>query len=445
MSGTHGLLQPNQPGYYYITLEESYVTLFKIAALQWYQEHKDTPNAEKERDARLAHAVAKAYITDVLANLSNDLHKQKGSEKNLWVFLSFSELEQRLHGACKMRVLKDAMKEMTQDGYVEKRPNHDPRYSVLEYRLNLQKYRNELKALPAKNDRDDSANMHDPSANMHDPSANMHDPSANMHDPSANMHAIRNLDITNTKLRGKVCSASSSPQPSPSAAAHTGPSSEKVSSGDPLPHKASARETPRQSVSSPKANSSSVNVKRVLSVEVQSVIQEWQEATGQPLPVTIDLIKQATTMAAFKPQPGELARCREWMYQTDKKGWYKLHGMDLGDIARQFERFRSLANIPQPQTKQQSAPTTPKASMMQVEAEQLACDAIEQGKQSGYAIQAQAVPSKKVAGAWLVKVAWPNDDGLTVPLIKSPAHWQAEFDDMHKTLNMELLGRKVGS
>src|SRR5690348_2455643 len=140
MSGTHGLLQPNQPGYYYITLEESYVTLFKISAEKWFKLHKDEEDAEKKRNARSSHAVAKAYITDVLVNLSNDLYKTTKSEKNLWVFLSFPELEKRLHGGVKIRTLKEAMKEMIDDGYVFKRPNRDPRYKSLEYCVNLPKY-----------------------------------------------------------------------------------------------------------------------------------------------------------------------------------------------------------------------------------------------------------------------------------------------------------------
>src|SRR5260370_1628170 len=115
MSGTHGLLQPSRPGYFYITLEESYVTLFKISAENWFGEHKGEEDAIQKKNARLAHAVAKAYITDVLVHLSNDLYKQTQSQQNLWVFLSFPQLESRLHGGVKMRTLKDAMKEVIDD------------------------------------------------------------------------------------------------------------------------------------------------------------------------------------------------------------------------------------------------------------------------------------------------------------------------------------------
>jgi hypothetical protein len=50
MSGTHGLLQPSRPGYFYITLEESYVTLFKIGAENWFSEHKDEEDAIQKRN-----------------------------------------------------------------------------------------------------------------------------------------------------------------------------------------------------------------------------------------------------------------------------------------------------------------------------------------------------------------------------------------------------------
>jgi hypothetical protein len=95
-----------------------------------------------------------------------------------------------------MRTLKDAMKEMIEDGYVFKRPNRDPRYKALEYRLNLPKFRKELVALPAKPDKNDSAILHDDSADLHHDSADLHDDDAKLHDASANLHPKRNIDLT---------------------------------------------------------------------------------------------------------------------------------------------------------------------------------------------------------------------------------------------------------
>ncbi len=34
------------------------------------------------------------------------------------------------------------------------------------------------------------------------------------------------------------------------------------------------------------------------------------------------------------------------MYQTDAKKWYTQHGMHLGDVVKNFERFRSACDVP---------------------------------------------------------------------------------------------------
>jgi hypothetical protein len=83
-----------------------------------------------------------------------------------------------------------------------------------------------------------------------------------------------------------------------------------------------------------------------LTASVQAVIVEWQGIFKKPVPVTEALVKQATTLEAFKPEFGEVAACRLWMYQTDTKKWYSMHGLDLGHVAREFEKFRSLADVP---------------------------------------------------------------------------------------------------
>jgi hypothetical protein len=174
MSDTHGLI-PHQTGYYFITLEEDYIAMFEASARRQFEVSTKTEEDEKRRDARLAHAVAKAYISSVHEHLTNLIYKTTGSAAEaIWVFLSFPELEQRLHGAYKMRTLKDAMKELIEDGYVLKRPNSDPRFKALEYRMNLEQYRQELNALPKKMNKRQRANLHSDSAKMHDDGANLH-------------------------------------------------------------------------------------------------------------------------------------------------------------------------------------------------------------------------------------------------------------------------------
>jgi len=81
--------------------------------------------------------------------------------------------------------------------------------------------------------------------------------------------------------------------------------------------------------------------------EVQAIATEWRTIFKTPVPVTAKLIEHATTLSAFQPEPGEVVRCRLWMYQTDTKKWYSTHGMQLGDVAREFEKFRSLASVPE--------------------------------------------------------------------------------------------------
>lgn len=83
-----------------------------------------------------------------------------------------------------------------------------------------------------------------------------------------------------------------------------------------------------------------------LSESVQAVIVEWQGIFKKPVPVTEALVKQATILVAFQPEPGEVAACRLWMYATDENKWYSTHGMHLGDVAREFGRFRSLSDVP---------------------------------------------------------------------------------------------------
>jgi hypothetical protein len=95
---------------------------------------------------------------------------------------------------------------------------------------------------------------------------------------------------------------------------------------------------------------------------------EWQGIFKKPIPVTEALVKQATALEAFKPEPGEVAACRLWMYASDSNKWYSQHGMHMADVAREFERFRSLADVPQPESAQVKvvAPPTVGATSVQV-------------------------------------------------------------------------------
>ncbi len=98
------------------------------------------------------------------------------------------------------------------------------------------------------------------------------------------------------------------------------------------------------------------------SPEAQAAIQEWISIFKKPVAITETLIKHATTLAEYKPDPGEIAACRAWMYKTDAKGWYREHGMHLGDVVREFERFRSLGSVPVPQ--KSSPPVAPSKRLL---------------------------------------------------------------------------------
>ena len=106
---------------------------------------------------------------------------------------------------------------------------------------------------------------------------------------------------------------------------------------------------PRRSRKKPAAETTPappVDLLASASPAVQAIVNEWRSIFRKPIAVTVKLIEAATRLADFEPDPGEIVACREWMYQTDRNGWYRTKGMALGDVARDFERFRSLKDAP---------------------------------------------------------------------------------------------------
>jgi hypothetical protein len=86
-----------------------------------------------------------------------------------------------------------------------------------------------------------------------------------------------------------------------------------------------------------------------VSPEVAAIVAEWLAIFTDDRKATATMVKHATELAGWHPAPGEIALCRLWMYQADKKKhWYTDHGMHLGDVVREFERWRSLASVPIP-------------------------------------------------------------------------------------------------
>lgn len=105
-----------------------------------------------------------------------------------------------------------------------------------------------------------------------------------------------------------------------------------------------------------------------VSPQIQQIVQEWQGIFSKPIAITPKLLAHAETLASFKPDTGEITACRLWMYQTDKNKWYSTHGLHLGDVVREFERFRSLGMAFSQETPQvsplQAIPETPDITTM---------------------------------------------------------------------------------
>jgi hypothetical protein len=105
------------------------------------------------------------------------------------------------------------------------------------------------------------------------------------------------------------------------------------------------------------------------SPEAQAVVAQWRAIFKRPVAITKTLIEHATTLAAFQPEPGEIAQCRTWMYSVDRNKWYSSHGMHLGDLAeKNFEKFRSLGDMPTRETK--SAPEQDRSAEARAQADE---------------------------------------------------------------------------
>jgi hypothetical protein len=394
MGGVNSLI-PRAYGYRYTVLYEDYVAIFIASAWKRFEKSAKTEQDEKERDARLAHAVAKAYISYSLETLANGLYKNTGSEEELWCFLSFPELERRLHGAYKMRTLKDAMKEMIEDGYVFKRPNTNPKYNTLEYRMNLEQYRSEIRSLEPKGTsepKDTSAKMHDEdsSANLHHgTSAKMHEPQCkNARTPSAKMHAIINSNRVTDKQKGTEENAhvsdDNAPTPSHSSLQETStpPESEETKQ----PSEQTSKQASNTSYSQSATNNNNPKVKQGNTTKVSSRAEKtakpakpelttefandseqtmWEKLSAKERtfyarmntqersiytgwcslfkksrpPLGEAMFDACRTLGSSEYSPETLDNIRKWCFATDKKtsnypnGYYRERGVKLWDIA----------------------------------------------------------------------------------------------------------------
>lgn len=83
------------------------------------------------------------------------------------------------------------------------------------------------------------------------------------------------------------------------------------------------------------------------SPRAQQVIADWQAIFPKSRkPITKLLIEAAEQLALCDPTAEDIATCRLWLYKTDKNRWYASHGMSLGDLARNWEKWQSTRDAP---------------------------------------------------------------------------------------------------
>ncbi len=126
MSGTHGVFQ-HRPGYFFTILEEDLCEVYK----------KDG-----------VHDVCRAYITSILAHLTNKQYESTGSDGDIWVYMSLPEMARRMRHACSERTIHKEIQGMSKDGYLSKRRATGK--ATMEYKLSLKRIRKALEALPDK-------------------------------------------------------------------------------------------------------------------------------------------------------------------------------------------------------------------------------------------------------------------------------------------------------
>ncbi len=340
-----------QKNYYYVILREDYVLLFQRSASQRFEQGERTDAQKQEYANRRAHAVAKAYIIAVLEQLSEKQIEKGSSEEEVIVFLSFQQLEAHIHGGCKQSVLKAAMKELTEDGYVVKVPNPNSCYRALCYRINADLFRRELQALPNRDNQSKRVAKHAgiENKNLADvPAKNADVPakSADIYVKSAYPHS-RVIKVNVEEKERSVEEQISLPLVAP--AQHLSHFFQPdVRSSDDSSSVSRKTAQKRQSCSSRSAQAARVP-EIELSEEARAIYTAWCSLFKVAVPLTLAVAKAAEALTkplaewcpALKRTAAELLEeIRDWLYATDKKGYYK-RGVRLSDVSREFEGWQS--------------------------------------------------------------------------------------------------------
>jgi hypothetical protein len=302
----------------------------------------------------------KALILAIMEHWTND---KRGKGQDLYVFMSYPQWIDAMYGMFGRTVVIDSIDELLGERLISREPYKMFGRDTFKYLLNTKLVNERMKALP---DRDPHA-THPLVIGSDDPSTNNLDPFTSKRvattskrvthplvtasqplvndDPSISGRNIysypdttqnQNIDSPQTDKEESVPPQSQALQPQEAIASDTHASLEEK--------KPRARAT-RKKASPPVETSE--DLLATASPEVQAIVQEWVSIFKDPIAITETVMKHATTLDKFKPKPGEIKECRLWMYATDQKGWYRNRGMNLGDVAREFEKFRSTKSIPE--------------------------------------------------------------------------------------------------
>ncbi len=85
--------------------------------------------------------------------------------------------------------------------------------------------------------------------------------------------------------------------------------------------------------------------------EAVRIMDDWDSVLKKPVPRTQGHIDAAILLIPCNPTREELDAVRKWLFTTDRpeKPWYRKIGVHLPDISKNFEKWRSLQEMPSEQ------------------------------------------------------------------------------------------------
>ncbi len=350
----HSIIE-HRANYFYVRLEDDYLALCERV-------NQEIEELELPERSTSGPADCKAMMLSILEHWMNSKKLTAKCEEDLYVYLTYDEWAHQLRYRYKRSVIIRCLKEMPLEGqwldeqgeiHVGLMKSKHHIQNTYAYMLNVQVVQGLLSQLPEqspygprpkillgrpKKSRSEINDIKENGLKINGlktddiPEIPSENTPINAEIPSKNKRSfytqITNTQITNTQIgveqrESKARDAPRTPQKSVSLSPQKKP------------------ETPPRSGENKK-----IDLMASASPGAQAVITEWLDIFQGSRPITKTLIEHAEAIAAYKPLPGEVAKCRLWQYATDRKLWYAQHGHDLGDVAREFGKFRSLQTIP---------------------------------------------------------------------------------------------------